>query len=301
MNNQNAPFQLKEVEVLDSYMAYHEVGEGEPIVFLHGNPTCSYLWRNIIPHVKTQGRCIAPDLIGMGQSGKLSGSQYRFFDHRLYLDELLRKLGVSERVVLVLHDWGSGLGFDWANRHRDAIKGIAYMEAITAPAEVEPDDPGVKEFYNFFNSDEGEGKVLWDNTFIEDIFFKSLEHKLSESDKQVYLAPWSEPGENRRPMISWPREIPVNGHPEDMYKLVKDYQQWMEVNDIPKLFIRGEPGGIMVETDNRLAAARAWSNQTEIEVPGDKTSPHPGTNHYIQELCPNEIGEALAVWIRTLP
>jgi len=300
MSNNLQNFELHSIDVLDSYMAYRQSGQGDPIVFLHGNPTSSYLWRNIIPHVEDLGRCIAPDLIGMGKSGKLPGSNYRFFDHRRYLDELLEKLGVTEKVILVVHDWGSGLGFDWANRHRDSVKGIAYMEAITAPAEVKPDDPGVKEFYNFMNSDEGEKKVLWDNAFLENIFIKSLGDRLSEQDKAIYREPWLEAGENRRPLITWPREIPVNGVPEDMYKLVKDYQRWMEVNQVPKLFIRGEPGGIMAETDNRLHAARAWSNQIEVEVPGDPDSEFPATNHYIQELCPDRIGQALRSWLKLL-
>ena len=155
-------FQLKQIGVLDSHMAYHEVGQGAPIVFLHGNPTCSYLWRNVIPHAADLGRCIAPDLIGMGESGKLPGSQYRFFDHRRYLDALLENLAVTENVIFVVHDWGSALGFDWANRFRDRMKGVVYMEAITAPAIMDPNSPAAKAFYYFMRTDEAECRVIDD-------------------------------------------------------------------------------------------------------------------------------------------
>ncbi len=286
--------------VLDSYMAYREVGDGDPIVFLHGNPTSSYLWRNVVPHVAHLGRCIAPDLIGMGESGKLNGSQYRFFDHRRYLDELLQTLGVDSNVILVVHDWGSALGFDWANRNRDAVKGIAYMEAITAPAVVDPNSPSAKQFYYFMRSEEAERRVIDDNMFVEDIFLKSLASRLSEADKAVYREPWLAGGEARRPLITWPREIPVNGEPEDVHEVVVSYQGWMQENSVPKLFIRGNPAVIMVEGENRLTAARSWSNQTEVEVPGDADSEFAATNHYIQEICPDEIGEALANWITVL-
>jgi len=287
-------------EVLDSSMAYLQAGEGDPIVFLHGNPTSSYLWRNIIPHVADLGRCIAPDLIGMGDSGKLAGSEYRFFDHRRYLDALLEGLDVHENVILVVHDWGSALGFDWANRHRDAVKGIAYMEAITAPAVVDPESPAAKQFYYFMRTDEAERRVIDDNMFVEDIFLASLANKLSEADKAAYRKPWLAGGESRRPLITWPREIPVNGEPKDVHDVVVSYQQWMQTNTIPKLFIRGDPAVIMVEGENRLTAARAWSKQTEVVVPGDPDTQFPAANHYIQEQCPDEIGRALAAWITAL-
>ena len=290
----------RQTDVLDSFMAYREVGEGDPIVFLHGNPTSSYLWRHIMPHVANLGRCIAPDLIGMGDSGKLPGSQYRFFDHRRYLDAFLASLGVDNNVILVVHDWGSALGFDWANRNRDAVKGIAYMEAITAPAVVDPQSPSAKQFYYFMRTDEAERRVIDDNMFVEDIFLKSLANKLSEADKAIYRKPWLAGGESRRPLITWPREIPVNGEPKDVHDVVVSYQQWMEVNAIPKLFVRGEPAVIMVEGENRLTAARAWSNQTEVVVPGDPEPEYPAANHYIQEQCPDEIGHALAEWIKAL-
>ncbi len=298
----NTPGDLvqRRTAVLDSFMAYLEFGQGDPIVFLHGNPTSSYLWRNIMPYTAGLGRCIAPDLIGMGDSDKLEGSQYRFFDHRRYLDAFLAAVGVHDRVTLVVHDWGSALGFDWANRHRDAVKAIAYMEAITAPAVVDPESPSAKQFYYFMRTDEAERRVIDENMFVEDIFLKSLANKLSDADKAVYRRPWLAGGESRRPLITWPREIPVNGEPKDVHDVVVGYQRWMEVNTVPKLFIRGEPAVIMVEGENRLTAARAWSNQTEVAVPGDPDTEFPAANHYIQEQCPDEIGEALATWLKAL-
>ena len=292
-------FELKQLRVLDSHMAYHEAGEGDPIVFLHGNPTSSYLWRNVIPHVSDLGRCIAPDLIGMGDSGKLAGSQYRFFDHRRYLDAFLQNLGIQSNVVLVVHDWGSALGFDWANRHREAVKGLAYMEAITAPAVVDPESPTARNFYYFMRTDEAERRVIDDNMFVEEIFLRSLPD-LSDEDRAVYRKPWLEGGENRRPLITWPREIPVNGEPADVHDVVASYQQWMEQNDIPKLFLLGDPAVIMVEGENRLDAARSWRNQTEVVVQGDPDTEFTAANHYIQEQCPDDIGAALAAWIGTL-
>lgn len=293
-------FALQKAKVLDSHMAYHEVGAGDPIVFLHGNPTCSYLWRNVIPHVAHLGRCIAPDLIGMGESGKLEGSLYRFFDHRRYLDALLETLGVAENVILVVHDWGSALGFDWANRHRHAVQGVAYMEAVTAPAIMDPESPAARSFYYFMRTEEAERQVIDDNMFVEQIFLRSIADKLSANDRAVYRRAWLDGGENRRPLITWPREIPVNGEPKDVHDVVVAYQEWMEHNDVPKLFIRGEPAAIMTDGDDRLAAARRWSNQIEIEVPCDPDPEFPAANHYIQEQCPDHIGRALAEWITSL-
>lgn len=294
-------FATQRVDVLDSFMTYHEVGEGDPIVFLHGNATIAYLWRNVIPHMDQLGRCIAPNLIGMGSSGRLAGSDYRFVDHRRYLDAFLDAVGVIDNVILVGLDWGAALGFDWANRHRDAVHGIAHMEAITAPVVIDPDSPRAKNFFYFMRTEEAERQVIDDNMFIEEHFLRPLENKLSDKDKAVYRQPWLEGGENRRPLIAWPREIPVNGEPKDVHDLVVSYQEWMEVNAVPKLFIRGNPAVIMADGEPRLAAARAWSNQTEVEVPGDPDTEFPAANHYIPEQCPDDIGRAMADWIKTLP
>ncbi|MBT5240613.1 MAG: haloalkane dehalogenase [Rhodospirillaceae bacterium] len=289
----------KRVSVLDANMAYIDVGEGDPVVFLHGNPTSSYLWRNIIPYMSGTARCLAPDLIGMGASDKLEGSQYRFVDHARYLDAWFEAVGLSENVVIVVHDWGSALGFDWAHRHPDRIKGIVHFESITAPASTDIASEGAKWFYSFMRSEEGERAVIDDNMFIEKVMLESLGDRLNDEDKAVYREPWLQGGEARRPLITWPREIPVDGEPEDVTKIVTDYQAWMETNDIPKLFLLGTPAAIMTPGEGRLEAARLWSNQTEVAIPGDPDAP-PAANHYIQEVCPDIIGSAIAEWYAEL-
>lgn len=283
--------------VLDAHMVHIEDGTGDPIVFLHGNPTSSYLWRNIIPYLSNLGRCLAPDLIGMGGSDKLSGNQYRFFDHVRYLDAWFdRVIEDSNRITLVVHDWGSALGFHWAHRHSDRVRAIVHMESITAPAETSAAQPGAKSFYAFMRSEEGEARVLQDNLFVESIMLESLGARLTETDRLIYRWPWIVPGENRRPLITWPREIPVDGEPADVYDVVVTYQDWMEKNDIPKLFVLGEPGAIMTPGEGRLEAAERWANQTIVRVPGDPEGPA-AVNHYIQEVCPAAIGRAIAEWL----
>ncbi len=293
----------KRTPVLDAHMAYVETGTGDPpgdtIVFLHGNPTSSYLWRNIIPHVQSRGRCLAPDLIGMGASDKLPGSQYRFTDHARYLDAWFDAAGVSENVVLVVHDWGSALGFHWARRNAEKVKGIVHFESITAEASLKSAADSAKGFYTFMRSDEGERAVIEDNMFVEKIMLESLGDRLTETDRMIYRWPWLAGGENRRPLITWPREIPVDGDPPDVTEVVRAYQAWMETNDIPKLFLLGDPAAIMKEGEGRLEAARKWSHQTEVVIPGDPDAP-PAVNHYIQEVCPDVIGKAIADWLAQL-
>ena len=288
------------IDILGSQMAYLEVGEGPPVVFLHGNPTSSYLWRNIMPHVAGQARCLAPDLIGMGDSDKLTGSLYRFVDHRRYLDAWFDAMGLTESVTLVVHDWGSALGFDWAHRNSEKVKAIVYMEAITACATTDKATDGEKWFYHTMRSDEGEQMVMGDNMFIDKILLEGLGDHLSEADREVYRAPYVEGGETRRPLLTWPREIPVDGEPADVHEVVTGYQAWMETNDVPKLFINVQPGVIMWEGGERLAAARRWSHQTEVVLQGDQNPPAMSTNHYVQEVVPDEIGGAIAEWLPTL-
>ena len=210
-------------------MAYVEVGEGDPIVFLHGNPTSSYLWRNIIPHVSGNARCIAPDLIGQGDSDKLddvSPGTYRFVDHREYLDELLDQLDLGDHVTFVIHDWGSALGFDWANRHRDRVAGIAYMEAIVTPIEWQNFDEGGRRVFQGFRSPAGEEMVIEKNIFVERVLPSAVIRGLSEEEMTVYREPFLDP-QHRRPTLTWPREIPIEGEPEDVVALVEDYAQWL--------------------------------------------------------------------------
>lgn len=271
-------------------MAYVERGRGDAIVFLHGNPTSSYLWRNIIPHLEGLGRCIAPDLIGMGDSDKLDDSgpeRYRFVEHRHYLDALLEQLDLGDRVTLVIHDWGSALGFDWARRHPDRVKGIAYMEAIVRPLSWAEWPESIKPIFQGFRSEAGEEMVLEKNLFVERVLPGSVLRGLTEEEMAVYRRPFAEPGEARRPTLTWPRQIPLDGEPADVHEIASDYARWMAENDLPKLFVNAEPGAIL--TGPVRESCRRWRNQTEVTVPG---------SHFIQEDSPEAIGEAIADWHR---
>ncbi len=276
------------IEVLGSEMAYVDVGEGDPIVFLHGNPTSSYLWRNVIPHVAGLGRCIAPDLIGMGDSDKVPGLDYRFVDHRRYLDAFLEAVGVENAVTLVVHDWGSALGFDWANRHRGSVAGIAYMEAIVRPVTWDDWPEASRPIFEAMRSGTGDEIVLEKNVFVERILPASVIRKLSDDEMDEYRRPFRNPGEDRRPTLTWPREIPIDGAPEDVAAIVDDYGRWLSTSDIPKLFIDADPGAILVGSQREFC--RGWPNQTEVRVAG---------THFIQEDSPEEIGTALSRWIES--
>ncbi len=286
------PHPKQYVEIHGRKMAYIEVGSGDPIVFLHGNPTSSYLWRNVIPHLETAGRCIAPDLIGMGDSQKLDDpgpGSYRFVEHRHYLDGLLEALGVDSNVTFVVHDWGSALGFDWANRHRNSIKGIAYMEAIVRPVTWDDwPEPAVSLFQNF-RSPMGETMVLEKNIFVENVLPASVIRDLTDAEKAEYGRPYLEVGESRRPTLTWPREIPLEGEPADVTEIVQNYADWLSASDVPKLFVNADPGTILIGAQREFC--RAWPNQTEVTVTG---------SHFIQEDSPDEIGAAIADWRATL-
>lgn len=276
------------IEVMGSEMAYVDVGEGDPIVFLHGNPTSSYLWRNVIPHVRGLGRCIAPDLIGMGDSDKVPGLTYRFADHRRYLDLFLDAVGVVDAVTLVIHDWGSALGFDWANRHRESVAGIAYMEAIVRPVSWSDWPQASRPVFEAMRSAAGEEIVLEKNTFIEKILPASIARPLSGEEMDEYRRPFQNPGEDRRPTLTWPREIPIDGEPEDVTEIVADYGRWLSTSDVRKLFIDANPGAILVGAQREFC--RKWPNQAEARVDGI---------HFIQEDSPDEIGAALRQWIES--
>jgi haloalkane dehalogenase len=282
----------KHAVVHGKQMAYVEAGTGDPIVFLHGNPTSSYLWRNVMPHLEGLGRCIAPDLIGMGDSDKLEGSgpgRYRFVEHRRHLDGLLDALRVGKKCMIVGHDWGSALGFDWANRHRDAIKGIAYMEAIVRPLTWAEWPEPIRKLFQGFRSEAGEAMVLEKNVFVERVLPGSVLRGLTEEEMAVYRRPFVEPGEARRPTLTWPREIPLDGEPADVVAVVQAYASWLVNSDVPKLFVNADPGAILVGAQREFC--RKWPNQTEVTVKG---------SHFIQEDSPAAIGQALADWYRTL-
>ena len=270
-------------------MAYIEEGSGDPIVFLHGNPTSSYLWRNVMPHLEGRGRLIAPDLIGMGDSEKLDDSgpeRYTYVEHRKYLFALLEELGVSENVTLVIHDWGSGLGFHWAHQNQGALKGIAYMEAIVAPVKWDAFPDPMKGLFQSLRSPMGEAMVLEKNFFVEKMLPGAIMRKLSDEEMNEYRRPFTEPGEGRRPTLTWPRQIPFDGEPADVHAIVSDYAQWLASSDVPKLFINAEPGAILAGGARKFC--QSWPNQTEVTVKG---------SHFIQEDSAEEIGQAIANWL----
>ncbi len=281
-------YERRRTAVLDSEMAYIDVGSGDSIIFLHGNPTSSYLWRNIIPAVESAARCLAPDLIGMGQSGKSGDGSYRFDDHRRYLDAWLDAVKPGDRITLVIHDWGSALGADWAMRHPDRIQGIAYMEAIFQPRTWDDWPAVARRIFQGFRSDAGEEMVLEKNIFVERVL-QATGGGLSDDIMDVYRRPYLEPGESRRPTLTWPREIPIDGEPANMVARISDIGHWMAANEIPKLFIHADPGAIL--QGPQLEFCRSFANQRQIEVEG---------THFVQEEQPTAIGAALADWYATL-
>ena len=275
-------------------MLFRSATRCDPIVLLHGNPTSSYLWRNVLPHLQSRGRCIAPDLIGMGDSDKLADSgpgSYRFVEHRRYLDALLEALNVRERVTFVIHDWGSALGFDWANRHREAVKGIAYMEAIVRPQSWDHwDNANMRPALKALRSEAGEAMVLEDNFFIEQILPKAVLRTLALEEMAEYRRPFAEPGEGRRPTLTWVRQIPIEGEPADVAEIAAAYAKWLATSNVPKLFIKAEPG-LLIAGGANLDFARGLPAQTEVTVAGV---------HYLQEDSPDEIGRAIADWMGAL-
>lgn len=283
----------KFIDVNGRRMAYVEMGSGDPIVFQHGNPTSSYLWRNIMPHVADQGRCIAVDLIGMGDSEKLPDSgpdRYTFAEHREFLHAAWKQLGVTENVTLVIHDWGSALGFDWARQNADIVKGICYMEAVVGPVpswDMWPEN--ARNIFQALRSPAGEELILKKNIFVERILTSSIMRTLSDEEMHEYRRPFASPGEDRRPTLTWPRQIPIEGEPADVAAIATDYSKWMATNDIPKLFIDAQPGSIL--TGKARDFALSFKNQTVVETAG---------YHFLQEDSPDEIGEALSAWLKTI-
>jgi haloalkane dehalogenase len=282
----------KKVDVLGKTMTYVDIGAGDPIVFLHGNPTSSYLWRNVMSPLVGVGRCLAPDLIGMGDSDKLDNpgpDSYRFVEHRAYLDAWFDAMGLSENITLVIHDWGSALGFDWANRNREKVKGIAYMEGLVMPVDWGDWNDAAKPVFQGFRSEAGEAMVLEKNIFVEKVLPGSVLRGLTEEEMAVYRRPFAESGEDRRPTLTWPRQIPLAGEPEDVVQVVQDYADWLATSDLPKLFVNAEPGAILIKRQRDFC--RSWPNQTEVTVKG---------SHFIQEDSPDEIAAAIKSWLSTL-
>lgn len=285
------PKKKSKKQVLGVPMAYVEAGKGDPIVLLHGNPTSSYLWRKVIPELSTVGHCIAPDLIGMGDSAKIDSgpNAYRFKEHREYLEALLSILGVEKNVTLVGHDWGGALLFDWGRRNPEAVKAVAYMETIVTPMSAEDWPEGARKIFMAMRSDAGEEIVLQKNVFVERILPSSVLKPLSEETMNEYRRPYLAPGESRRPTLTWPREIPFDGEPADVHEIVTLNEKWLSGPAIPKLFINAEPGSIL--TGRQRDVCRAWDNQFEVTVAG---------SHFIQEDSGEEIGRYVASFLNNL-
>ncbi len=282
------PYPCMRMKVIDAEMAYVEAGEGDPIVFLHGTPPTSYLWRNVIPHLEGHGRCLAPDLMNHGDSDNIPGGKMRYADHIPYMDEWFEKVGATENAVLVLHDWGAALGFYRACRFPEQIKGIAYIESMVRPRFwSDMPDERVAAFKKMRGPD-GEAMVMESNFFVEKMLFEmGVIRELTEEEKNVYRKP-TEDHQKRMQTLQWPREIPFEGEPEDNYKLVKQYSDFLCASeDLPKLFINCEEGHALAGAAREFC--RKWPNQTEITLKA---------RHYAQEDCPDEIGEAIAGFVK---
>ena len=280
------------IEVRGKRMAYVEMGEGDPIVFQHGNPTSSYLWRNIMPPLATLGRCIAVDLIGMGDSDKLDDpgpDSYRYLEHRDYLFDAWEQLGIRDNVTLVIHDWGSALGFDWASQHPDRIRGICYMEGIPCPVSWDDWPEEARPIFQGFRSEAGESMVLEKNVFVERVLPGSVLREMTDEEMAVYRRPFLNPGEDRRPTLTWPRQIPLDGEPADVTEIAARYAEWLRASNVPKLFVNAEPGAILIGRQREFA--RSLKNQTEVTVRG---------THFIQEDSPDEIATAIADWLANI-
>jgi len=259
------------------------------MVFLHGNPTSSYLWRNVIPHLEGLARCLAPDLLGMGESGKSPTGSYRFVDHSRYLDAWFEAVGLTQDVTLVVHDWGSALGFYWAQRHPERVKGLVYMEAIVRPLTWQEFPDAARGVFQGLRSPAGEEMVLEKNVFVERILPGSVLRTLTDDEMEIYRRPYLQGGESRRPTLTWPREIPIDGEPGDVAEIVDRYSQWLSASDTPKLFINADPGALLTGAQREFC--RTWPNQREVTIRG---------NHFIQEDSPAEVGGAIAEWYSSL-
>jgi haloalkane dehalogenase len=279
-------------EIFGKKMAYLDSGEGQSIVFLHGNPASSFLWRNITPAVEGMGRIIVPDLIGMGDSEKLEGidnPEYQYHGQYKYLSNLLDSLDLGNEINLVIHDWGSALGFQYARENSDRIKSITFMEAIVMPLTWDQWPENARNIFQLMRSEAGEELVLEKNIFVERILLNDSAKGFSEEEKAEYIRPFKEAGEDRRPTLTWPRQIPVDGEPQEVISEVIKNGEFHKDSSIPKLFINADPGSILIGEQREFV--RSWNNLKEVTVKG---------NHFIQEHSPKEIGEAIKSFIETL-
>lgn len=282
----------KKIIINNMTISYIDEGEGDAIVFQHGNPTSSYLWRNVMPYLEGQGRLIACDLIGMGDSEKLPNSgpdSYSYFEHRDFLFALLEELNIGKNVVFVIHDWGSALGFDWSFQNQERVQGIAYMEGMVKPVTWDEWPENATKVFQGFRSEAGESMVLDKNIFVEKVLPSSIIRELTNEEMNEYRRPFLNAGEDRRPTLSWPRQIPIQGEPKEVVKVVENYSNWLSSSDLPKLFINADPGSIL--TGKQREFCRSWPNQEEVTVKG---------THFIQEDSPNEIGKAVSSFVSQL-
>ena len=282
----------KKIIINNKTMSYIDEGEGDAIVFQHGNPTSSYLWRNVMPYLEGQGRLIACDLIGMGDSEKLPNSgpdSYSYFEHRDFLFALLEELNIGKNVAFVIHDWGSALGFDWSFQNQERVQGIAYMEGMVKPVTWDEWPENATKVFQGFRSEAGESMVLDKNIFVEKVLPSSIIRELTNEEMNEYRRPFLNAGEDRRPTLSWPRQIPIQGEPKEVVKVVENYSNWLSSSDLPKLFINADPGSIL--TGKQREFCRSWPNQEEVTVKG---------THFIQEDSPNEIGKAVSSFVSQL-
>ena len=282
----------KKIIINNKTMSYIDEGEGDAIIFQHGNPTSSYLWRNVMPHLEGQGRLIACDLIGMGDSEKITNSgpkSYNYFEHRDFLFALLEELNIGNKVVFVIHDWGSALGFDWSFQNQERVQGIAYMEGMVKPVTWDEWPENATKVFKGFRSEHGENMVLDKNIFVEKVLPSSIMRELSNEEMNEYRRPFLNAGEDRRPTLSWPRQIPIEGEPQEVVEVVKNYSNWLSSSDLPKLFINADPGSIL--TGKQREFCRSWPNQEEVAVKG---------THFIQEDSPDEIGKAVSNFVSKL-
>lgn len=293
MLSETMSFDKKFASVNGRQIAYVEEGSGDPIVLLHGNPTSSFLWRNIVPELLNSGRVIVPDLIGQGDSEKLPASdgseRYSLEVAYQYVDGLLDVIGANKKLTLVIHDWGSAIGFLWAMRHPEDVRGVAYMEGIVKPVSWSDWPESAVGIFKGFRSEKGEDLILNRNMFIEGVLPSSIMRTLSEAEMDAYRAPHGT-ADDRQPLLNWPRQIPIDGEPEEVANLVNEYAAFMANSELPKLFINADPGSILVGPQREFC--RSWPNQQEVTVKG---------LHFIQEDSPVEIGQAVADWLNTIP
>lgn len=290
MTSADNPYSYDTVDVLDAQMAHIDTaGPGAPIVFLHGNPTSSYLWRNVIPHMEELGRCLAPDLLGFGRSAPMPSGTYRFPEYIEYMEAWFSIVVPDQPVTLVLHDWGAALGFDWARRHPDRVRGICYGEAMVQPRRMTDLPEGYRKRFIYMRSEDGFREALAENFFINTVFTNGIIRKLSDEEFAAYAERFTSP-EAIVPTVQLPCEIAFDGEPADNHEIIAAYAEWLSNAGVPKLFVNTTAGHAL--TGRNREFCRSWPNQVEITVAG---------KHYYQEDSPHELGRALANWYATLP